>query len=57
MFAIIGEAWRELSATGKAAVLVVLVLAGAGLLALAMWLRYDLGWFPAWLTSVTTSSQ
>ena len=57
MLAILGDAWRELSATGKAVVLVVMVLAGAGLLALAMWLRYDLGWFPAWLTSVTTSSQ
>ena len=57
MLAILGDAWRELSATGKAVVLVVMVLAGAGLLALAMWLRYDLAWFPAWLSSVTTSSQ
>lgn len=51
------EMWTGLSAMGKAAVLIVLILAFAGLLALAMWLRYDLAWFPAWLTSVTVSGQ
>jgi len=46
MLQILREAWAGLSMTGRAVVLVVLLLAGAGLLALAMWLRYDLSWLP-----------
>lgn len=49
MWAILKAAWADLNATGRAVVLVVLVLAGAGLLALAMWLRYDLTWLPGLL--------
>lgn len=49
MWAILTAAWRDLSATGKAAVLVVLILAGAGLLGMAMWLGYNLDWFPSLL--------
>lgn len=49
MWAILKAAWTDLGATGRAVVLVVLVLAVAGLLALAMWLGYDLGWLPGLL--------
>lgn len=38
--------WRDLSKKGRAVVLVVLLLAVAGLLAMAMWLGYDLSWVP-----------
>ena len=38
--------WAELSASGKTAVLVVLILAITGLLAMAMWLGYRLDWLP-----------
>ena len=41
--------WRDLSKKGRAVVLVVLMLAVAGLLAMAMWLRYDLSWVPGLL--------
>lgn len=40
------ELWAGLSAKGRAVVIVVLVLAGAGLLALAMWLGYRMDWLP-----------
>lgn len=49
MWTILTAAWRDLSATGRATVLVVLILAGAGLLGLAMWLGYNLDWFPGLL--------
>ena len=38
--------WAELGASGKTAVLVVLILAITGLLAMAMWLGYRLDWLP-----------
>lgn len=41
--------WRDLSKKGRAVVLVVLMLAVAGLLAMAMWLKYDLSWVPGLL--------
>ena len=41
--------WRDLSKKGRAIVLVVLMLAVAGLLAMAMWLKYDLSWVPGLL--------
>lgn len=44
-----GALWRDLSKKGRAVVLVVLLLAVAGLLAMAMWLRYDLSWVPGLL--------
>ena len=40
------EMWAGLSASGKTAVLVVLILAITGLLAMAMWLGYRLDWLP-----------
>ena len=40
------EMWAGLNATGKTAVLVVLILAITGLLAMAMWLGYQLDWLP-----------
>lgn len=46
MFAILKAAWVELSGTGKSVVAVVLILAIAGLLAMAMWLNYNLDWVP-----------
>lgn len=46
MWQIIREAWAGLAAPGRAAVLIVLALAVTGLIALAMWLRYDLSWLP-----------
>jgi hypothetical protein len=46
MWNILVSAWHDLSVTGRAVVSIVLILAGAGLLALAMWLRYDLSWLP-----------
>jgi hypothetical protein len=46
MLAILIAAWRDLSATGKTIVAVVILLAGAGLLGLAMWLGYNLDWLP-----------
>ena len=49
MWQILREAWAGLSATGRAAVIVVLGLAVAGLIAMAMWLRYDMSWLPALL--------
>ena len=50
MWQILREAWSGLSATGRAVVAVVLGLAVAGLIALAMWLRYDLTWLPRLLS-------
>ena len=49
MWQILVAAWKDLSAGGRAAVLVVLVLACAGVLALAMWLGYNLDWIPGLL--------
>lgn len=49
MWPIITTAWHDLSKTGRAAVLIVLILAVAGLLAAAMWLGYRLDWLPTLL--------
>ena len=38
MLSILKGAWQDLSAPGRATVIVVLILAVAGLLAMAMWL-------------------
>jgi hypothetical protein len=38
--------WAELSGKGKSVVAVVIILAIAGLLAMAMWLGYNLDWLP-----------
>ncbi len=46
MRAILIAAWRDLPASGKTVVAVVILLAVAGLLALAMWLGYNLDWLP-----------
>lgn len=46
MWAVIRAAWHDLNAGGRAAVLIVLVLAAAGLLGVAMWLGYNLDWLP-----------
>ena len=46
MWAILMAAWRDLNATGKTVVAVVILLAVAGLIGMAMWLRYDLSWLP-----------
>lgn len=43
------ETWGTLSAKGRAVVLVVLILAATGLLAMAMWLGYRLDWVPGLL--------
>lgn len=45
------QMWADLSGAGRAAVLVVLILAVAGLLAMAMWLGYNLDWLPGLLGS------
>ncbi len=50
MLAILIAAWRDLSATGKTVVAMVILLAGAGLLGLAMWLGYNLDWLPSLLS-------
>jgi hypothetical protein len=49
MFETFKAGWHDLSKTGRAVVLVVLMLAVAGLLAMAMWLKYDLSWIPGLL--------
>ena len=49
MWTILKAAWSDLSASGRAAVLVVLILAAAGLLGVAMWLGYNLDWLPGLL--------
>lgn len=46
MWQVIKAAWHDLSKTGRAVIVCVLALAVAGLLALAMWLGYDLSWLP-----------
>ena len=46
MWGTIRAAWHDLSKTGRAVVVCVLALAVAGLLAMAMWLGYDLSWLP-----------
>ena len=40
------QMWADLSAKGRAVVLVVLILAVAGLLAAAMFLGYRMDWIP-----------
>lgn len=57
MWAILVAAWKDLSAAGRAAVLIVLILAVAGCLALAMWLGYRLDWLPDLLTTVVTGDR
>ncbi len=54
MWTIITAAWHDLSAPGRAAVLGILILAVAGLLALAMWLGYRLDWLPPLLEKALT---
>lgn len=54
MLDILKGAWHDLSATGRAIVLVVLILAVAGLLAMAMWLGYRLDWLPNLLDKALT---
>ena len=49
MWQTIVAAWHDLSKTGRAVVVCVLGLAICGLLALAMWLGYDLSWLPGLL--------
>jgi hypothetical protein len=49
MFQIFKAMWHDLSKTGRAVVICVLGLAVAGLLAMAMWLGYDLNWIPGLL--------
>lgn len=46
MWAVIRDAWGSLTPVGRMWVIIVLALAVAGLLALAMWFRYDLSWIP-----------
>ncbi len=50
MWQTIRAAWHDLSKTGRAIVVCVLGLAVAGLLAMAMWLGYDLSWLPGLLS-------
>jgi hypothetical protein len=54
MWTIITTAWHDLSKTGRAAVLIVLILAITGLLAVAMWLGYRLDWIPSLLDKAIT---
>lgn len=54
MLTILKAAWRDLSAPGRATVIVVLICAVAGLLAMAMWLGYNLDWFPGLLDKALT---
>ena len=54
MLSILKGAWQDLSAKGRAVVIVVLILAVAGLLAMAMWLGYRLDWLPNLLDKALT---
>ena len=54
MLDILKGAWQDLSAPGRATVIVVLILAVAGLLAMAMWLGYRLDWLPNLLDKALT---
>lgn len=56
MWSIISQAWRDLSASGRAVVLVMLILAATGLLAMAMWLGYRLDWLPNLLEAAITNA-
>jgi hypothetical protein len=49
MFAVMKNAWEDLSKTGRMWVLIVLFLAVAGLLAVAMFLGYSMDWIPGLL--------
>jgi len=49
MYATLKAMWHDLSATGRMVVLVVLLLAIAGVLGVAMWLGYNLDWIPGLL--------
>ena len=46
MWTVIKGAWGDLTPVGRMWVGIVLLLAGAGLLAMAMWMGYDLDWIP-----------
>lgn len=50
MWSILAAAWKDVGPTGKMVVAVVILLAGAGLLGLAMWLGYNLDWLPGLLS-------
>jgi len=54
MLSILKGAWHDLSASGRMVVLVVLILAVAGLLGVAMWLGYRLDWIPNLLDKALT---
>lgn len=54
MWAVITGAWHDLSKAGRMWILIVLALAVAGLLAIAMWLGYDLSWIPRLLGASAT---
>lgn len=46
MWEVIKAAWNDLTPVGRMWVVIVLALAVTGLLAMAMWLGYDLTWIP-----------
>jgi hypothetical protein len=54
MWTVITQAWHDLTPTGRAALLIVLILAITGLLAVAMWLGYRLDWLPPLLEKAIT---
>ncbi len=54
MWAIFTATWHDLSATGRTVILAILILASAGLLAMAMWLGYRLDWIPNLLDKALT---
>ena len=54
MLSILKGAWHDLSAPGRAAIIIVLILAVTGLLAMAMWLGYRLDWIPSLLEKAVT---
>lgn len=53
MMTIFRDAWSSLDKKGRAVVSIVVILAIAGLLALAMWLRYDLSWVGPTIVNIT----
>ena len=54
MFAVLKAMWHDLSTMGRMWVLLVLILAVAGLLATAMFLGYRLDWIPNLLTQAVS---